>query len=192
MDQGLIQFGDSQQTMSSLEIAKVTGKRHKDILHDIRKISKTNGLDYDILSYKDKTGRNLPCYMITVEFVGLLNMRYGSKELVELCGQVYVSNKNRCETLFGDILISILNKFGIDIESQYKVGRFRIDFYIKKYKIAIEFDEDQHNRFKNVMSDNQRQEFCEKVLGCSFIRLNEKDSLSVNLSKVLCKVLRKK
>ena len=32
----LIQFGESRQTMSSLEIAKLTGKPHNDVLKAIR------------------------------------------------------------------------------------------------------------------------------------------------------------
>jgi phage antirepressor YoqD-like protein len=36
MERELIQFGESQQTMSSLEIAKLTGKPHNDVLKAIR------------------------------------------------------------------------------------------------------------------------------------------------------------
>ena len=38
MEQELIQFGESRQTMSSLEIAKLTGKPHNDVLKAIRKM----------------------------------------------------------------------------------------------------------------------------------------------------------
>ena len=36
MTNDLIQFGESRQTMSSLEIAKLTGKPHNDVLKAIR------------------------------------------------------------------------------------------------------------------------------------------------------------
>ncbi len=36
MANDLIQFGESKQTMSSLEIAKLTGKPHNDVLKAIR------------------------------------------------------------------------------------------------------------------------------------------------------------
>lgn len=38
MERELIQFGESQQTMSSLEIAKLTGKSHNDVMKAIRKM----------------------------------------------------------------------------------------------------------------------------------------------------------
>ena len=69
MDQGLIQFGDSQQTMSSLEVARVTGKRHKDVLYSIRKMEKAwkkvTGRTFGLSSYTDKSGRTLPCYNLS-------------------------------------------------------------------------------------------------------------------------------
>ena len=36
MTNDLIQFGESRQTMSSLEIARLTGKPHNDVLKAIR------------------------------------------------------------------------------------------------------------------------------------------------------------
>ena len=38
MERELIQFGESQQTMSSLEIARLTGKSHNDVMKAIRKM----------------------------------------------------------------------------------------------------------------------------------------------------------
>ena len=38
MERELIQFGESQQTLSSLEIAKLTGKPHNDVMKAIRKM----------------------------------------------------------------------------------------------------------------------------------------------------------
>ena len=38
MERELIQFGESQQTMSSLEIARLTGKPHNDVMKAIRKM----------------------------------------------------------------------------------------------------------------------------------------------------------
>lgn len=62
----LIEFGESHKTMSSLEIAEVTGKRHKDVLEAIRKMEpawkKVSGRTFPLSGYRDKSGRTLPCY----------------------------------------------------------------------------------------------------------------------------------
>ena len=54
----------SEMTMSSLEIAALTGKEHFNVLVDIRKM--LNELEITDLrfqvSYKDSTGRSLPCF----------------------------------------------------------------------------------------------------------------------------------
>ncbi len=69
MTNDLIQFGESQQTMSSLEIAKLTGKPHNDVLKAIRamepaweKIAEGN---FSRGSYKDANNQERPCFFLT-------------------------------------------------------------------------------------------------------------------------------
>ena len=58
-----------QQTMTSLEIAELTGKQHKNIMQAIRNMEpaweKITGLNFQLSEYKDSTGRTLPCYSLT-------------------------------------------------------------------------------------------------------------------------------
>ena len=58
-----------QQTMTSLEIAELTGKQHKNIMQAIRNMEpaweKITGLNFQLSEYKDSTGRTLPCYQLT-------------------------------------------------------------------------------------------------------------------------------
>lgn len=69
----LIQFGESRKTMSSLEIAEATGKRHKDVLEAIRKMEpaweRTCGRKFPLTSRtvsQPKGGtRQVPCYLLT-------------------------------------------------------------------------------------------------------------------------------
>lgn len=69
----LIQFGESQQTMSSLEIAKLTGKPHNDVMKAIRKMEpaweKVNGGNFSLMYRETEIGngakRSDPYYELT-------------------------------------------------------------------------------------------------------------------------------
>ena len=69
MANDLIQFGESQQTMSSLEIAKLTGKPHNDVLKAIRAMEpaweKVNGGKFSRVEYKDAKGEMRPAFELT-------------------------------------------------------------------------------------------------------------------------------
>ena len=58
-----------QQTMTSLEIAELTGKQHKDVLKAIRNMQpaweKVNGRNFALVEYRDKKGEVRPCYQLT-------------------------------------------------------------------------------------------------------------------------------
>lgn len=65
-------------TMSSLEIAELTGKAHKNVIVDIEKIINELGteLKIQLSEYKDKTGRKLKCYNLDRESALLLTSGY--------------------------------------------------------------------------------------------------------------------
>ena len=58
-----------QQTMTSLEIAELTGKQHKNVMQAIRNMEpaweKVNGLKFQLVEYRDKKGELRPCYQLT-------------------------------------------------------------------------------------------------------------------------------
>ena len=55
--------------MTSLEIAELTGKQHKDVMRAIRKMEpawvKVNGRNFALVEYKDAKGELRPCYQLT-------------------------------------------------------------------------------------------------------------------------------
>ena len=57
------------QHMTSLEIAELTGKQHKDIMRAIRNMEpaweKVNGRNFALVEYRDKKGELRPCYSLT-------------------------------------------------------------------------------------------------------------------------------
>ncbi len=58
-----------EQTMTSLEIAELTGKQHKNLMRDIRNMEpaweKVHGLKFELIEYKDRLGCIKPCYSLT-------------------------------------------------------------------------------------------------------------------------------
>lgn len=69
------------RTMSSLEIAELTGKAHKHVLTDIRSMLTELEIDWAGLSaqYKDSTGRSLPCFNLDREMTDTLLTGYSAK-----------------------------------------------------------------------------------------------------------------
>ncbi len=57
--------------MTSIEIAELTGKQHKDLMKAIRNMEpaweKVNGRKFALVEYRDKKGERRPCYSLTKE-----------------------------------------------------------------------------------------------------------------------------
>ncbi|WP_367155638.1 Rha family transcriptional regulator [Methylomonas sp. HYX-M1] len=72
---------DKAPTMSSLEIAELTGKRHDHVLADIRKIFDGAGISApDFLGvYKNQQGRGTPCFYLPRNSAHLVVSGYSVK-----------------------------------------------------------------------------------------------------------------
>ena len=61
--------GQTLCVMTSLEIAEVTGKQHKNVMQAIRNMEpawvKVNGLKFQLVEYRDQKGELRPCYSLT-------------------------------------------------------------------------------------------------------------------------------
>jgi phage antirepressor YoqD-like protein len=64
-----IEFVDTQDKMTSLQIAEITGKTHAHIMRDIRNMEpaweKVNQSKFGLVEYKDQKGELRPCYELS-------------------------------------------------------------------------------------------------------------------------------
>ena len=146
-------------TMSSLEIADLTGKQHKDVIRDIRNM--LNQLEIQSAQfgadYKDSKGRTYSCYNLPKELADLLLTKYK--------GLSRVPHRIREESS----LKTIEQLLGISLIRQYKCLNYRIDGYHPETNTAYELDEPEHRGKEK--QDAERQSRIEAVLGCKFVRI---------------------
>ena len=146
-------------TMSSLEIAELTGKQHKNVMRDIHNM--LNQLEIHSAhfgaQYKDSTGRSLPMFNLPKELADLLLTKYK--------GLGRVPHRIREESS----LKTIEQLLGISLIRQYKCLNYRIDGYHPETNTAYEIDEPEHKCKEK--QDAERQSRIEAVLGCKFVRI---------------------
>lgn len=157
--------------------------------HKIKKYVKTiENIEGDIIVYNNN--------MTLISKQGVLQLIGKSRKLTQ--SQQYEWYKafgidnvlvSRKEIEFGSILYEALNELNIQVESQYNVDGYRIDFYIPKLNVAVEYDEKQHFSKTNMKKDLARQKYIEDKLNCKFIRCDYRDSDIKNLMRVLKEIM---
>lgn len=69
MKENGIRLATDAQRMTSLEIARVTAKMHKDVMRAIRNMEpaweKVNGRNFALVAYTDSKGEQRPCYYLS-------------------------------------------------------------------------------------------------------------------------------
>ena len=79
---------NSQQTMTSLQVAEVCGKPHSDILKAIRKMEtaweKVAQGKFSLGSYKDANGQKRPCYILTKRETLFVATKFKDEERAKL------------------------------------------------------------------------------------------------------------
>ena len=150
------------QTMSSREIAELTGKRHGDVMRDIRKLFEDTKLSEDeivISDYTDIVGRIKKEYILSPRLHELLLSKYKGLSRVPMRLQEEAALK------------TIEQLLGVTLIRQYKVLKYRIDGYDPESNTAYEIDEPQHNSKSHQIKDLKRQQEIEAVLNCKFVRI---------------------
>lgn len=109
--------------VNSLYVARFFEKEHKNVLRDIGKITDTNSglseefarLNFEPSSYKDSTGRKLPCYMMTRDGFTILAMGYTGKKAMRF-KELYIRRFNEMEQ-FIKTLVTARKEFPLLTES---------------------------------------------------------------------------
>jgi len=111
-------------------------------------------------------------------------LNYLIKDIKVLIKHTY----SRFEISFGDQLKQTLKPLNIKIETQKSMfnGKYRIDFYLPEFNLAIEYDEGHHKYQQE--EDKQREEEIKSCLHCEFIRLDYKQDDCYNVGLVLKKI----
>lgn len=71
---------------------------------------------------------------------------------------------------------------------QYPVGKYRIDCYFPKYKLAVECDEHDH-KDRNRESERLREKTITSMLGCKIVRFNP-DAADFDIFKTIDEIIK--
>ena len=104
------------------------------------------------------------------ELLKLRNSQIKYVEEVRMKGGIFYPCIGRYEKRIIDIFENVT---GYTFIRQFKTHGFFIDGYCSMLKLAIEVDENYHNN--QIEKDIKRQEYLEREIGCSFIRINVGD-----------------
>lgn len=99
----------------------------------------------------------------------------------------WVNNRSfiRDEIVYKDMLDEVFFDL-LKFETQYKVWKYKIDFYCVELNLAIEYDEKYH--ILQTKKDLQREERIAKILWCDFLRVTrwfEYNSINSIIKKYL-------
>lgn len=79
--------------MTSLELASAIGKRHADLLRDLRKMDdawgKITGRNFAFSEYKDSTGRKLPMYRLEKPEILFIASKYNDELRAKIILRLY-------------------------------------------------------------------------------------------------------
>lgn len=141
--------------------------------------------------------RSKPVYYVNEEVVRYLRDtattttdRLGYQKAYESIGgdPMVMNVMTRHEDLFSDKLHDLMSVLGVELEREYQILRFSVDFYLPEYNLVIEYDEPHHELKEHQIADEERQSSILKHTGAETIRLKSTDNDTINLGKVILKL----
>jgi very-short-patch-repair endonuclease len=93
------------------------------------------------------------------------------------------------EVNFFTSLEDFLVLYNLDLIRQYQILSYRVDCYIPKINLIIEFDEEHHKY--NIELDKKRESKIKNKLKCQFIRCKSSDSIGYNLGIISLFILKR-
>jgi very-short-patch-repair endonuclease len=117
------------------------------------------------------SGDQICVFVNTIGLKHILNRTNSSKskdliKLLDLSIDIVFPGE---EAHYASIIESAFDFF--KIEKQYCIDNYRIDLYFPEYKLAIEIDEDNHEK-RDKNEEIERENYIKNKLQCTFIRFN--------------------
>lgn len=126
----------NNKVMESLEIAQITGKQHKNVLSDIRRILTRKGIDYRQFesSYEDANGTARPCFSLPHDLAQEILSSYKPKMVKK------AKASNAKEFLMGKVEALVVES--VDLQKEYDELKASYKEIVKKaVKLEEENDE---------------------------------------------------
>lgn len=154
---------------------------------------------YMVAHYLDSLGRKTKMYVINARLVAHLRDvtinadRIGFQSAYELLGGEIVPQNSivRYEDTFMVKLFNQLGEMGIEISRNSPIIKYRVDAYIPRFNLSIEYDERFHEQATEREKDAAREARIKNRNGSQFIRLSYRDSDEVNIGKVMSVIMDK-
>ncbi|EOI5271901.1 Rha family transcriptional regulator [Campylobacter coli] len=135
--------GADQVTCTSLSVAEVFNKNHKNIIRKINEFPKDNftKLNFEPSKYIDSTGRVLPCYKITRDGFSLLVMGFTGEKAYKW-KLAFINAFNEMEKRLKNIKAEQMQKLAfrqsLGYKSQLKQQKLKYENEIKALKYDLE------------------------------------------------------
>jgi len=132
----LLTPGDGAATMSSLQIAEITGKPHNDVLKDIRRILAEAEIDEGLFShvYKGGNGQDRPCFLLPRRECDLVVSGYSVKyrlAIIDRWHELEATQSFNIPKTMGEALrlAADLTDLLVEKDAQLRIAAPKVEFY---------------------------------------------------------------